>query len=198
MAGGSRNERTDALELQIGHMIRIQRRMRGMSQHELSRRLGVTFQQVQKYEKGKSRIAASRLYDVARTMGLPVETFFNGLHGGQSAREAVFDLLERYRVVAPQFGFHEFMDLNRAFIGIRNRPIQVALLRLIEGVAGNGPEQPPTRVRQEPDGVEVAEVFDQARQAARVSRPHGHPAGESGDVMQPVLHARSGEGETVG
>lgn len=63
----------------VGLRMRIRRQMMRMSQEQLAESLGVTFQQVQKYENGSNRVSASRLFDVARTLESPINYFFDGL-----------------------------------------------------------------------------------------------------------------------
>ena len=65
----------------VGSRVRMRRLMIGMSQEKLADGLGITFQQVQKYEKGSNRISASRLYYAAKTLGVPVQFFFDDLPG---------------------------------------------------------------------------------------------------------------------
>lgn len=65
----------------IGQRVRTRRLNIGMSQEKLAELLGLTFQQVQKYEKGANRIAASRLHDIATALEMPVAEFFEGLDG---------------------------------------------------------------------------------------------------------------------
>jgi transcriptional regulator with XRE-family HTH domain len=67
------------VDAHVGAKIRQARVLRGMSQTALADRLGVTFQQVQKYEKGTNRVGASRLWNVASALALPIEFFFEGL-----------------------------------------------------------------------------------------------------------------------
>src|SRR5512133_373666 len=62
----------------VGSRVRMRRIMLGMSQEKLGEALGLTFQQVQKYEKGTNRIGASRLQQISRILGMPVEFFFEG------------------------------------------------------------------------------------------------------------------------
>lgn len=77
-----RDERlANAIEKGLGERIRARRLAMGMSQDRLAELVGVTFQQVQKYEKGINRIAASRLYGIARALDLPISTLFEGLAG---------------------------------------------------------------------------------------------------------------------
>ena len=68
-----------AVDVHIGQRLRMRRKLAGLSQEQLAERLGVTFQQVQKYEKGTNRISASRLFGAARLLSVPVSYFFEGL-----------------------------------------------------------------------------------------------------------------------
>lgn len=85
----------------IGARIRLRRLTSNLSQECLAEMLNVTFQQIQKYEKGVNRVAASRLWDLAQALEVPVSYFFEGLEGGLGARDMakaygdapVFDLI---------------------------------------------------------------------------------------------------------
>lgn len=70
---------TNAVDRKIGERVRSRRLEIGMSQERLADLIGVTFQQVQKYEKGVNRIAASRLFDISLALDLPVSRFFENL-----------------------------------------------------------------------------------------------------------------------
>ena len=67
------------IDVHVGNRLRVRRQLIGMSQEKLGELLGITFQQVQKYEKGSNRISASRLYYAAKTLGVPVQFFFEDL-----------------------------------------------------------------------------------------------------------------------
>ena len=71
-------KRPDPVDVEVGHRIRIERLARGLSQTALANQLGVTFQQVQKYEKGVNRVGAGRLTKIAEVLGITVGTFFSG------------------------------------------------------------------------------------------------------------------------
>ena len=71
-------KRPDPVDIEVGHRIRIERLARGLSQTALANQLGVTFQQVQKYEKGVNRVGAGRLTKIAEVLGIEVGTFFGG------------------------------------------------------------------------------------------------------------------------
>jgi transcriptional regulator with XRE-family HTH domain len=67
------------VDLHVGGRIRMRRRILGVSQEKLADALGLTFQQVQKYERGANRVSASKLYEIARTLQAPITYFFEGL-----------------------------------------------------------------------------------------------------------------------
>jgi transcriptional regulator with XRE-family HTH domain len=71
-------KRPDPVDIEVGHRIRIERLARGLSQTALANQLGVTFQQVQKYEKGVNRVGAGRLTKIAEVLGIDVGAFFTG------------------------------------------------------------------------------------------------------------------------
>src|SRR5580698_2110252 len=67
------------VDLHVGARMRLRRRMQGVSQEKLADALGLTFQQVQKYERGANRVSASKLYEIAAALKAPVSYFFDGL-----------------------------------------------------------------------------------------------------------------------
>src|SRR6478752_10537797 len=71
---GSR--RANPMDVHVGSRVRLRRMLLGMSQEKLGEHLGLTFQQVQKYEKGINRIGASRLFDLSQVLGVPVQFFY--------------------------------------------------------------------------------------------------------------------------
>jgi transcriptional regulator with XRE-family HTH domain len=76
--GAMGSKKPDLIDVEVGQRIRIQRLAAGLSQSELAERIGVTFQQVQKYEKGMNRVGAGRLTKIARVLNVPVGSFFDG------------------------------------------------------------------------------------------------------------------------
>jgi transcriptional regulator with XRE-family HTH domain len=75
----------DPIDVHVGKRLRLRRKMEDMAQDTLAHRIGVTFQQVQKYENGANRISASRLYRIAQALGCGVAWFFEGLDGAAPA-----------------------------------------------------------------------------------------------------------------
>ena len=72
------------IDAHVGARIRMRRQLINMSQERLGELLGITFQQIQKYEKGSNRISASRLFYAAKTLGVPVTFFYDGLPGTEA------------------------------------------------------------------------------------------------------------------
>jgi transcriptional regulator with XRE-family HTH domain len=78
-AGAQPREGPNHIDGHVGARIRMRRKGMGISQERLAGRLGLTFQQVQKYEQGTNRVSASKLYEIARTLQAPIAYFFEGL-----------------------------------------------------------------------------------------------------------------------
>jgi len=110
----------------IGRNIRAIRLARGFTQEELALRIGITFQQVQKYEKGANRVGGSRLVQMAEALDIPVVALFEGAEiGGTPIRNELLDLVANQRA----------MRLLRAFAKIKSPSSQQALVRLAEEIA---------------------------------------------------------------
>lgn len=120
------------VDLHVGGRVRMRRKMLGVSQERLAEALGLTFQQVQKYERGANRISASKLYDIARFLAVPVSYFFEGLSdptvsGGASdgsSEQFVHDFL-----MTP-----EGLELAAAFPRIRKPRLRRRILDLVRAV----------------------------------------------------------------
>jgi transcriptional regulator with XRE-family HTH domain len=109
--------------------------MLGMSQTNLSDALGLSFQQVQKYEKGKNRIGASRLQHMSQILQVPVEFFFEGAPPLRGQHHATTDAPSPQYVMdylATSDGLH----LTKAFMQIENAKLRRAIVNLVEQVAG--------------------------------------------------------------
>ena len=93
-------KKPNPIDIHVGSRIRLRRTMLGMSQEKLGEALGLTFQQIQKYERGVNRIGASRLFDLARVLDVPIGFFFDDMSpelGGNTAtrsRAAAFGFAE--------------------------------------------------------------------------------------------------------
>ena len=73
------DKKPDPIDVHVGRRLRLRRDILKMSQEHLAGAVGVTFQQIQKYEQGKNRVSASRLFDIAQMLEVPISYFFEGL-----------------------------------------------------------------------------------------------------------------------
>ena len=118
----------------VGSRVRMRRIMLGMSQEKLGEALGITFQQIQKYEKGVNRIGASRLQQLARVLGVPPAFFFEGA----PASEAVPHNLSEPQGASYVVDFlstAEGLQLNRSFALIRDAKVRKRILDLVASLA---------------------------------------------------------------
>src|SRR6478735_1360147 len=79
-------KKPNPIDIHVGSRIRLRRTMLGMSQEKLGESLGITFQQIQKYEKGTNRVGASRLQNISSILNVPVSFFFEDAPGEQSGQ----------------------------------------------------------------------------------------------------------------
>jgi transcriptional regulator with XRE-family HTH domain len=118
------------VDVHVGARVRVRRQMLGITQDKLGEELGLTFQQVQKYEKGANRIGASRVFEIARALDVPVQYFFDGLNGaepsGLSEEEAEF-----MRVMHSPEG----LEICRSFAEIKDPRVKKRVLDLVRTLA---------------------------------------------------------------
>ncbi|SCW46961.1 Helix-turn-helix [Rhizobium mongolense subsp. loessense] len=121
-----------AVDIEVGRRIRMQRRVLGMSQSALAERVSVTFQQVQKYEKGSNRVGASRLQGIADCLNVPVSFFFEGMAGADESESGSvkgMDDLTGFISTA------EGLALNRAFLAVKDPRIRQKIVGLVKSLA---------------------------------------------------------------
>lgn len=78
--------RPDSVDIHVGNQLRARRKIIDMTQEGLANGIGLTFQQIQKYERGLNRISAGRLYQFANILGVPITYFYEGLEMGEAAQ----------------------------------------------------------------------------------------------------------------
>jgi len=129
---GAVNKRSgDARDAEIGRRIRALRLERGLSQTDLGNLLGVTFQQIQKYERGANRVAAGRLQRVAEALEVPITFFYEGSTSGEDRGDV--------DTIDVGLGFLETagaVRLVRAFSRIRDPEMRRTVMELVEKIAG--------------------------------------------------------------
>ena len=122
-------KKANPIDAQVGNRVRIRRMLIGMSQEKLGDLLGLTFQQVQKYEKGVNRIGAGRLFEIARILGVPIDFFYDGVASSAdtlaSAAPAVMEFVSS----------GEGLQLSLAFMKIKDPKVRKRVLDLVKSLA---------------------------------------------------------------
>jgi transcriptional regulator with XRE-family HTH domain len=127
----------NAVDRRLGQRVRTRRLEIGMSQERLAEVLGVTFQQVQKYEKGVNRIAASRLWDISGALDLPVARFFEGIGPGRAKGVAEEDESFAHEVLSTPEG----MQLIALFASINSPKVRRRVVELVRALSEEAGEK---------------------------------------------------------
>ena len=130
----------DRIDVLVGQRVRALRCAQGMSQADLGQKVGVRFQQIQKYESGANRVSASRLLALAQTLGVPVSHFFDGLEAAPDTSSAT----AAGSSLADLLSDEQFMTLAQDFLKLSRRQRE-AVLGLVRSMSG-GQEAGPGRV----------------------------------------------------
>jgi transcriptional regulator with XRE-family HTH domain len=123
------------VDLHVGGRVRMRRKVLGVSQERLAEALGLTFQQVQKYERGANRVSASKLYEIARFLSAPISYFFEGLADPTTGAHPGLD------EDGPELRVHEFLmapeglELAAAFPKIQRPRLRRRILDLVRSLA---------------------------------------------------------------
>ena len=130
-------KKPNPIDIHVGGRVRLRRMMLGMSQEKLGEQLGITFQQIQKYEKGTNRIGASRLQNIATVLSVPVGFFFDGVpgHGENAASDS-----KSGSYVVDFLSSSEGLQLNRAFVRISDAKVRRRIVDLVRALAGDATE----------------------------------------------------------
>lgn len=144
-AGQERKGHPSPIDSYVGFRIRLRRTMLGASQEQLGRALGLTFQQVQKYERGVNRVSASRLFDISHVLGVSVSYFFDNmplemleapLSGPRGRTYGLAEQMEPFNaMVEDQVIKREALELVRTYYGISAPAMRKRLLDLMNSLA---------------------------------------------------------------
>ena len=129
---------SNIIDVYVGARLRMRRTGIGMSQSRLGELLGVTFQQIQKYEKGSNRISASRLQQTARALEVPPSYFFEGAPTQSPELGFAEDSGQSY--VVDFLASSEGLQLNRAFLRVRDPKVRRRIVDLVLSLASEEPE----------------------------------------------------------
>lgn len=135
------SRRPNPIDVHVGSRVRFRRMLLGMSQEKLGEKLGLTFQQVQKYEKGINRIGASRLFDLAQVLGVSVQFFYEEAPSADTQQSTVDGPTEADK--ADEISIVEFLrsrdglELNKAFVRISDAKARRAIVELVRSLAND-------------------------------------------------------------
>lgn len=124
----------DSVDIHVGKQIRTQRSLLGMSQQKLAESIGLTFQQVQKYERGTNRVSAGRLYQFSKLLNVPISYFFDqygeakSSYGFSDNEQAAFgeeDLMQK----------KETLELVRVYYSVQDEQKRKSILKFIKSMA---------------------------------------------------------------
>jgi len=127
-------KQANPIDVQVGNRVRIRRMLIGMSQERLGDLLGLTFQQVQKYEKGVNRIGAGRLFEVSRILNVPVDFFYEGVSAQLTGQPGMAET-EGSPPVMEFVSSGEGLQLSLAFMKIKDPKVRKRVLDLVKSLA---------------------------------------------------------------
>ena len=132
------------IDKHVGSRVRMRRMLLGLSQEKLGEALGVTFQQVQKYEKGMNRIGASRLQDIAKILDAPPSFFFEGAptQAAAAAPQGGFSEGQSATFVVDFLSTVEGLQLNKAFAAIKDPKVRRRIVDLVVAIAASDAADP--------------------------------------------------------
>ncbi|BCH20263.1 transcriptional regulator [Mesorhizobium sp. L-8-10] len=126
-------KKPNPIDVHVGSRIRLRRNMLGMSQEKLGENLGITFQQIQKYEKGTNRVGASRLQAIASILSVPVSFFFEDAPGQIGEAKGLAE--DATTFVVDFLNSTEGIQLNRAFARISQPKVRRKIIDLVKALA---------------------------------------------------------------
>jgi len=126
-------KKPNPIDIHVGGRIRLRPNMLGLSQEKLGESLGITFQQIQKYEKGTNRVGASRLQAIASILEVPVAFFFEDAPGGTAVEGLSEESQTTY--VVDFLSSTEGLRLNRAFVRISDPKVRAKIIDLVRALA---------------------------------------------------------------
>lgn len=134
----------NAIDVHVGRRVRLRRTLLGMSQEQLGEALNITFQQVQKYERGSNRISASRLWDIAQILDVPISFFFDDMtddtmeHSPRKMRGGSAPEIEGQP--NDPMARRETLELVRAYYTITNTSVRKRVTEMVKAMAGALPK----------------------------------------------------------
>ncbi len=131
-------KKPNPVDTHVGSRVRLRRMLLGMSQERLGESMGLTFQQVQKYEKGVNRIGASRLFQISKILDVPVQFFFEEAPNlGDGGRCAEWPSPNSETFILEFLNSREGLELNRAFVKIGDAKVRKSIVDLVRALGAS-------------------------------------------------------------
>lgn len=130
-------KKPNPIDVHVGSRIRLRRNMLGLSQEKLGENLGITFQQIQKYEKGTNRVGASRLQAISSVLNVPVSFFFEDAPGSGTPSTSGFAEDNEATYVVDFLSSNEGVQLTRAFTKISDPKVRRKIIDLVKSLAAD-------------------------------------------------------------
>ncbi|MFN3827410.1 MAG: helix-turn-helix domain-containing protein [Micavibrio sp.] len=143
-----------AMDIHVGNRLRMRRSILGWSQEKLADSVGLTFQQVQKYERGANRISASRLYDFSRVLDVPVSYFFEQYNEKQKPENFKYGFAEGEQdqfLDTGKWYDKETLELIRVYYSIQDQKLRRNLIKVIQNMAEMQTVKPAKKSRKNAD-----------------------------------------------
>lgn len=122
----NKRPRATSVDAHVGSRIRLRRTLLGMTQEKLGEALGLSFQQLQKYENGANRVSASKLYSLSQALDVPMAFFFDDMGDGLKPTPIAHELFDRKQ-----------LELARVFAAIDDQEIRIQIIKLVRLISEN-------------------------------------------------------------
>lgn len=137
-------EHPHPVDIHVGSRVRLCRTLKGLSQQKLAQALGLTFQQVQKYERGANRVGASRLFEMSQILDVPPSFFFEGaptMDGAPAVEGAGLSEGDQTPFSSERLFRREILEFVRAYDRIEDAAVRKRLFELVKAIGGQGGER---------------------------------------------------------
>ncbi len=122
------------VDIHVGSRVRLRRMLVGFSQEKLGGSMGLTFQQIQKYEKGVNRIGASRLFKLSQVLDVPVQFFFEGMPSAEISTNLGMAERDTAAFLYEFLNTRDGLELNRAFIKVTDSSVRRSIIDLVRSL----------------------------------------------------------------
>jgi transcriptional regulator with XRE-family HTH domain len=130
-------KKPNPVDQHVGSRVRLRRMLLGISQERLGESIGITFQQVQKYEKGVNRIGASRLFQISKILDVPVQFFFEEAPHVDGRRPPGMAETDSEALILEFLNSREGLELNRALVKIADPKVRKSVVNLVRSLSAS-------------------------------------------------------------